>query len=102
MVGIQHSRPFIKMLPTNINAAIGVEQLKRIDMLQARRKQIWGMYQNAFGNCRNIITPMEAPKGSKHSYFTYCIRVEGRNELASYLLQNGIYTTLRLPSTSHE
>lgn len=87
--------PFIKMLPTNINAAIGVEQLKRIDMLQARRKQIWGMYQNAFSNCRNIITPIEAPRGSKHSYFTYCIRVEGRNELASYLLQNGIYTTLR-------
>ena len=30
-----------------------------------------------------------------HSYFTYAVRVPRRNELARYLLNNGIYTTVR-------
>ena len=30
---------FIKMLPTNIAGSIGLAQLKKIDMLQARRKK---------------------------------------------------------------
>ena len=42
-----------------------------------------------------IITPLESTPGYKHSYFTYAIRVKNRNELAKYLLDNGVYTTVR-------
>jgi dTDP-4-amino-4,6-dideoxygalactose transaminase len=87
--------PFIKMLPTNLAANIGLAQLDRIDSLQARRKQIWGCYQSEFKSDAQIICPQEAPTGDKHSYFTYCIRVPRRDELAHYLLSEQIYTTLR-------
>lgn len=87
--------PFIKMLPTNLAANIGLAQLDRIDALQARRKQIWDRYQAAFKEVSVIICPQEVQPGDKHSYFTYCIRVPERDKLAHYLLDEQIYTTLR-------
>jgi len=39
------TEPFIKMLPTNIAAAIGLVQIDRIDTLQKIRADIWRQYQ---------------------------------------------------------
>jgi len=87
--------PFIKMLPTNIAAAIGQVQLERLDQLQARRRAIWETYQSAFASVPEVIRPPEARAGDQHGYFTYCIRVPRRDELATAMLAEGIYTTLR-------
>ena len=87
--------PFIKMLPTNLAASIGIAQLDKIDALQARRKEIWEIYQNEFKDCASVITPQGATSGNQHSYFTYCIRVPRRDQLAQYLYDHNIYTTLR-------
>ena len=87
--------PFIKMLPTNLAANIGIAQLDRIDALQARRKEIWDTYQNELKDAPGLIRPVEAKDGDRHSYFTYCIRVPKRDELAHHLLSEQIYTTLR-------
>ncbi len=87
--------PFIKMLPTNLAASIGIAQLDRIDSLQLRRKEIWEIYQKEFSNVNDLILPMNALNNDRHSYFTYCIRAKKRDELAHYLLENDIYTTLR-------
>jgi aminotransferase len=87
--------PFIKMLPTNIAAAIGMVQLDRLEALQARRKEIWETYQREFAAVGAITTPTDAPQGDKHSFFTYCMRVPKRDELARHLLDQGVYTTLR-------
>jgi aminotransferase len=89
------TEPFIKMLPTNIAAGIGLAQLERIDDLQTTREKVWKHYQSEFGNMRWIETPAEAMPGDKHSYFTYCVRVPKRDELAHFLLDNEVYTTLR-------
>lgn len=87
--------PFIKMLPTNIAAGIGLAQIDRIDELQRRRKEVWDRYQQEFSLIDGITTPEEAVQGDRHSYFTYCIRIAKRDELARFLLDNGVYTTLR-------
>jgi dTDP-4-amino-4,6-dideoxygalactose transaminase len=87
--------PFIKMLPTNIAAAIGLAQLDKIDDLQAFRKKVWDIYQSEFQSLPWITTPPDAEKHEKHSYFTYVIRVPQRDKLARYLFDAGIYTTLR-------
>jgi len=87
--------PFIKMLPTNMAASIGLAQLDRIDSLQARRKIIWDTYQRELAAVPGLINPPEAEPGDRHSYFTYCIRAPRRDELAHYLLSEQIYTTLR-------
>lgn len=89
------TEPFIKMLPTNIAAGIGLAQIDRIDELQNTRADIWRHYQDEFRRLSWITIPVEAQPGDKHSYFTYCIRVPMRDELAHYLLDNDVYTTLR-------
>jgi dTDP-4-amino-4,6-dideoxygalactose transaminase len=89
------SEPFIKMLPTNMAASIGLAQLAKIDELQNYRKKIWGIYQNELKDLGYIATPVEENEGDKHSYFTYCIRVPRRDDLARYLLDKQIYTTVR-------
>jgi aminotransferase len=86
---------FIKMLPTSIAANIGLVQLERIDALQERRKQIWSRYQRELAAVPGLVTPRDAPEADRHSYFTYCIRVPRRDDLAHHLLANNIYTTLR-------
>lgn len=87
--------PFIKMLPTNIAAAIGLAQLEKIDDLQAFRKKVWDIYQQEFSTIDWIMRPVEPESYEKHSYFTYVIRVPERDKLARYLFEADIYTTLR-------
>jgi dTDP-4-amino-4,6-dideoxygalactose transaminase len=86
---------FIKMTPSDIAAGIGLAQLGKMDGHQAYRKRIWDTYQEAFKEVPWITTPQEAKRGDRHSYFTYCIRVPKRDELAHYLFDQGIYTTVR-------
>jgi dTDP-4-amino-4,6-dideoxygalactose transaminase len=85
-------QPFIKMIPTDISASIGLAQLDRIEELQDRRKHIWDFYKE---NLKGVINPVDAKLTDRHSYFTYTIKVENRDELAKYLLSQNIYTTLR-------
>lgn len=87
--------PFIKMLPTNLAASIGLAQLDRIDALQRRRREIWETYQRELARVPELIVPADAAEGDRHSYFTYCVRALRRDELAHYLLDRQIYTTLR-------
>ncbi|MGB9006619.1 MAG: DegT/DnrJ/EryC1/StrS family aminotransferase [Candidatus Aminicenantales bacterium] len=88
---------FPKMLPSDIAASIGLAQLRKLDTMQARRRQIWELYQNEFSGLSWLLKPQNAPAGDQHSYFTYCIRVLGgrRDAVAKYLYRAGIYTTLR-------
>lgn len=87
--------PFIKMLPTNLTASIGIAQLDKIDELQSYRQKIWQTYTNEFSGLEGIICPPDADEHEQHSYFTYAIRIKERDRLAQYLYDKGIYTTLR-------
>lgn len=88
---------FVKMIPDDISASIGLAQLKKLDDNQAYRKYIWDIYQNEFKDISWFDIPVDARLGQQHSYFTYFIRLKNnkRDELAKYLLDRGIYTTLR-------
>lgn len=85
---------FIRSVPNNVSASIGLAQLERLDELQARRRAIWNIYQQEFGCLGWVERPVDAI-GDMHSYFTYCIKVSERDKLAGYLYDNGIYTTFR-------
>jgi dTDP-4-amino-4,6-dideoxygalactose transaminase len=88
--------PFIKMLPNDLTASIGIAQLNKLNKLQTRRKTIWDIYQSQL-RLSWIDLPIEVPSGWQDSYFTYAIKVVSghRDKLARYLLDNGIYTTVR-------
>ncbi len=93
----QISEPFIKMNPSDIAAGIALAQLRKLDANQARRKQVWNIYQRELKSVSWLRLPPEAPEDDKHGYFSYAVRITNgkRDELAHYLLDNGIYTTLR-------
>ena len=95
------SEPFIKMLPTNISASIGLAQLRREDELQTKRLNVWKTYQSQLAEVGDLILPAEAKMSDKHSFFTYVIRTARRTDLAKFLLSQGIYTTLRYHALHH-
>jgi aminotransferase len=86
---------FPKLLVSDINAGIGLAQLRKLDHLQATRKRIWNTYQSAFADLDWLARPRDAEPGDRHSYFTYVIRIPNRDRSAKVLYDRGIYTTLR-------
>ncbi len=65
---------------TDIQAAIGIEQLKRLDELLERRRAAAARYNAAFCKVAQIQTPAEPPYAT-HAYQSYAIRLRpGRGD----------------------
>jgi len=88
---------FPKMTPSDLSAAVGLAQLRKLAAAQVRRAAIWRRYQRELRDVPWMQGPGDAAAGDRHSYFTYCVSVAGnkRDKLARYLLDQSIYTTLR-------
>lgn len=88
---------FPKFLPNDINASIGLAQLRKLDQSQAHRKRIWEAYQREFAELGWLCRPRDPEPDEQHSYFTYFVRIlDGkRDRFAKYLYGQGIYTTFR-------
>ena len=86
-----------KLIPNDICSSVGLAQLKKIDAHQKTRKRIWDFYQEAFKNISWLTLPVDPEADEQHSYFTYCVQLNNgeRDKFAHYLLDKGIYTTLR-------
>lgn len=74
---------------TDIQCALGISQLKKLDAGIARRREIAAEYDKAFEGLDWIKTP---PKHPGHAYHLYPIRVEAsiRRELFEHLRSSGI------------
>ena len=66
--------PGYKYNMTDIAAAIGLEQLKKCDQFQARRRQIAQRYVRGFSGLEEVLTPSEAEHG-QHSWHLFVIRL---------------------------
>jgi aminotransferase len=87
----------IRQMPNDIIASIALAQLRKLDILQNVRKHVWDTYQKEFTDLP-VLLPMDAAENEQHSYFTYALRFrdsETRDNIAHYLYQNDVYTTLR-------
>jgi len=72
--------PGFKYNLTDIAAALGLHQLKRIDAFQARREQIAQAYFDAFADLP-LILPPQPPEGDKHSWHLYVLRLADELEM---------------------
>ena len=75
----------------NLHAAIGVEQLKKLNVIKQTRKDVFLKYNQAFEFMNGIVTP----KMSENSIpFLYCVRVRfgQRTKLINFLRKKGIDT----------
>ena len=59
----------------DIQAAIGIHQLKRIDAYWQRRKEIWNFYNNALSSLP-VGLPSEPSPDTKHAFHLYTIMID--------------------------
>ena len=67
-------RPGFKYNLSDILAAIGLHQLRKLDSFQARRREIVRRYQAAFAGLEEFETPVERP-GVEHAWHLYVLRL---------------------------
>lgn len=79
---------------TNIQAALGVAQLKKINFLLNKRKKIFRYYDEFFKVNQNIIL-IPKPKNTENSYWFYTITIKNisektRDKLSDFLNSKGV------------
>jgi perosamine synthetase len=74
---------------SNIQSAIGLEQLSEIDNLLDRRRELANNYLQLLGNQKKISFP-EVTKNGLHSYQSFCIFIENRDGIMKKMRGNGI------------
>ena len=70
----------MKVNMADINAAIGLAQIRQYDKLLAERKRIFERYDAAFSTCPWAILPPSNIGGRRSSYHVYALRVKGFTE----------------------
>jgi UDP-4-amino-4,6-dideoxy-N-acetyl-beta-L-altrosamine transaminase len=82
---------------TDIQAALGISQLKRLNLFLKKRRNIANIYNQNLNN-KNLILPIER-KYAKSSFHLYVVLVNDvkkkiRNDLIRYLKKNKIFTNI--------
>ena len=67
--------PGLKYNMTDIQASIGIHQLKKIETYWKRRQEIWETYEQEFAEMP-IQTPSPPEKNTKHAYHLYTILID--------------------------
>ncbi len=63
---------------SDLNCALGISQLKKLDLFVKQRRQIAKKYDEIFENKKNIIIPVELKK-AYHSYHLYSLQINFKN-----------------------
>jgi len=81
---------------TDLQAAVGLVQLRRLEGLLARRRQLAARYSEALGRMGWLAPPQE-PEGCRHNFQSYMVRLRsgapvGRDAFMQKLLERGVAT----------
>ncbi|MHC4457283.1 MAG: DegT/DnrJ/EryC1/StrS family aminotransferase [Planctomycetota bacterium] len=74
---LSHERLGYNFRLSDINAALGLAQLSRIDQIKAKRKQVAKWYQEMLAGDDRLIVPTE-PLGCDISWFVFVVRLADR------------------------
>jgi dTDP-4-amino-4,6-dideoxygalactose transaminase len=85
------------MRMTDINAAIGLEQLKKLDGFNARRRENATLLSKYLKDIEEITVP-HCPDNKYHVFHQYTIDVPRRDDLIDYLKMNEIGTGIYYPT----
>lgn len=92
---------------TDVEAAIGLEQLRKLDHFVQRRRENAAYLTERLSKIEGIITPF-VPEGVEHSYHQYTILLEldklnhTRDEFVHALKEEGIGTGVHYPRPLHK
>ena len=84
---------------TDILAALGIEQLKKIDSILEKKVEIAKNYTKYFSNLPNVSVPLIPDYVDRPSWYNYSISTSAklRNQLLKYLERQKIETRLSFP-----
>lgn len=77
---------------SDVACALGISQMDKLDSFIARRREIARMYNEAFADVEEIITPIELPlrKSAYHLYIIQLRKID-RDRFMESLMAKGIY-----------
>ena len=84
----------------DIPSAIGLEQLKKLDRLNAARGQRFLKYNKAFADLKWIELPIIQP-GTRPSFHNYVIKTVHRDALNAWLAERGVATGVHYIPNNH-
>jgi perosamine synthetase len=85
----------LKCYMNDLTAVIGLGQLERLEEMTAKRRAIQAVYNKAFYEVKEIITPLYS-----HTVQYYTMKCERRDELSDYLASKGIATSVHFKPLS--
>ena len=91
--------PGFKYNMTDIQAALGLHQLRKLPQFQARRREIFQRYNEAFSRLEELQTPVERPE-VEHAWHLYVLRLNlerlrvSRNQFIEELKARNIGTSV--------
>lgn len=68
-------RPGFKCNMTDVQAAMGIHQLQRLDSMHRRRQEIAARYRKLLGDTSSIVLPVERPEVT-HAWHLFVIRLQ--------------------------
>jgi dTDP-4-amino-4,6-dideoxygalactose transaminase len=87
-----------------IQAAVLNVKLPHLDSWSQARQRNAAFYDAAFKRAPlsgRVMTPPPAPRGARHIYNQYCVRVERRDELRGWLTEHGVGAEIYYPLPLH-
>lgn len=85
----------IKAYMTDVQAVVGLGQLRRLEETNAKRRAIQSAYNEAFEGMKEIKTPQYS-----HTVQYYTMKCQRRNELSEFLATKGIATSVHFKPLS--
>jgi len=82
----------LKCHMNDIQATIGLVQLRKLEAMNARRREIARMYTDAFRRSGVVQPPPDDTEESMSSWHIYCVRAAMRDELCMALQEMGVTT----------
>jgi perosamine synthetase len=91
---------------TDLQAAIGLAQLQRLDDMLGRRRELAARYSSGLAGCKWLVVPYE-PADSRHNFQSYMVRLRSdspihRDQLMQELLDRGVSSRRGVMAIHHE
>ncbi|MGB8226357.1 MAG: DegT/DnrJ/EryC1/StrS family aminotransferase [Sedimentisphaerales bacterium] len=101
---LAHARMGYNFRLCDINCALGISQLERIEEFIQKRQKVAGWYQEILADDERIIVP-KTPKGCKVSWFVFVIRLKEpynskRNSILTAMQTEGVQVSNYFPSVT--
>jgi len=90
---LYHERLGYNYRMSEINAAIGIVQMRRLKEIIDKRDKVAQIYNEKLKDVKDVTTPYVDQKVTKMSWFVYVIRLDDnidRNKVIDYLTENGV------------